>query len=386
MSAQTRPGAADWERRLAPALAAAEANAADVDHRARFPREVCDALAAEGLLGLTVPAELGGLGGSFLEAFEVLTRLARQCPSSGMVLTMHYAAAAVLQAGGQGRFDGVLREMAAGEHLSTLALSEKATRSNFWISMGQTKPLPDGTSLVSVEKSFVTSAGPANSYVVSSGMAERERVDQSALWLVGAEHQGVEVLDWWQGSGLRGNSSAPMRFTCELAPESGVGAPGEGLDLILGAILPWFQLGASAVSLGIARGAVEFAREHVCGTVLEHLQQRLVDQPVVRHTLGRLVSRVDTVEGFLRSVAGALSAGEAELTQVLELKVVANEVALEATDGAMRLGGGAAYSGRSPADRLFRDARAGVVMAPTADMVYEMIGRVAAGQPPLDLA
>jgi len=51
----------------------------------------------------------------------------------------------------------------------------------------------------------------------------------------------------------------------------------------------------------------------------------------------------------------------------------------------MRLGGGAAYSGRSGADRLFRDARAGVVMAPTADMLFEMIGRVAAGQPPLDL-
>lgn len=377
--------AGDWRERIGPVLEAAAAHADDVDHRARFPREVVDALGASGLLGLTVPTRLGGLGAGYRPAFEVITAVARHCASSGMVLTMHFGAVAVLRDAGGGRFDDVLRRSAAGAHLSTLALSEKATRSNFWISMGQAKRLPGGATLVDVEKSFVTSAGPANSYVVSTGLAERNDVTQSELWLVSAEQEGLEVLDWWQGSGLRGNSSAPMRFHCELGPECAVGEQGAGLDVILGVILPWFQLGACAVSLGIARAAVDFARDHVTETVLEHLEQRLVDQPVVRHTLGRLLSRVDTVEGFGRSVADALDAGTAEQAQILELKAVANEVALEATDGAMRLGGGAAYSGRSGADRFFRDARAGVVMAPTADMLYEMIGRVAAGRPPLDL-
>lgn len=375
----------DWQRRLAPVLELAREHAPDVDRRARFPREVVDTLGAQGLLALTVPTALGGLGAGIDTAFEVLTRLAQHCASSGMILTMHYAAVAVLRDAGGGRFDDVLREIGAGQHLSTLALSEKATRSNFWISMGATERLPDGGTAVSVDKSFVTSAGPANSYVVSTGSAGRARTDQSELWLVGAERQGVEVLDWWQGSGLRGNSSAPMRFRCDLPPESAITQPEEGLDVILGVILPWFQTGAGAVSLGIARAAVHFARDHVVGTVLEHLDQRLIDQPVVRHTLGRVISRVDTLEGFLRASAAELAAGTAGLDRILELKAVANEVALEATDGAMRLGGGAAYSGQSPADRLFRDARAGVVMAPTADMVYEMIGRVAAGEFPLDL-
>ena len=373
------------EERLAPVLDIAAQHAGDVDRRARFPREVMDALAEQGLLGLTVPSPLGGLGEGFEAAFEVLNRLARRCASSGMILTMHYAAVAVLRDAAGGRFETVLREIGAGEHLSTLALSEKATRSNFWISMGDTKRLPDGGTALTVDKSFVTSAGPANSYIVSVGSAERTGHSSSELWLVGAHQEGVEVLDWWQGSGLRGNSSAPMRFRCDLPAASAITGPGEGLDVILGVILPWFQMGAAAVSVGVARAAVDFARDHVVGTVLEHLGQRLVDQPVVRHTLGRLISRVDTVEGFLRAAVAELGAGTAGVDRILELKAVANEVALEATDGAMRLGGGAAYSGGSPADRLFRDARAGVVMAPTADMVYEMVGRVAAGEPPLGL-
>ncbi|HWH32535.1 MAG TPA: acyl-CoA dehydrogenase family protein, partial [Egibacteraceae bacterium] len=310
--------AVDWQGRLGRVLETARAHAEDVDRRARFPREVVDALGDAGLLGLTVPEELGGLGGSFAEAYEVLVRLAERCASSGMILTMHYAALAVLREAGGGRFDAVLREASAGRHLSTLALSEKATRSSFWISMGEAKRLPDGATRITVDKSFVTSAGPATSYVVSTGSAERAHLGESDLWLVSAGQQGVEVLDWWQGSGLRGNSSAPMRFDCELPPECAVCEPGSGVDVILGTVVPWFQLGACAVSVGVARAAVEFARAHVTGTVLEHLGQRLVDQPVVRHTLGRLFARVDSVDGFGRATARDLSDGRATMTQVLE--------------------------------------------------------------------
>jgi alkylation response protein AidB-like acyl-CoA dehydrogenase len=371
----------DLEERLAPALDAARQHAEEIDRQARFPRDTIDALGASGLLGLTVDARLGGLGAGQREAYAVVEAIARHCPSSGMVLTMHYAATAVLHAGG--RFDEVLRRIADGVHLSTLALSERATRSNFWISMGCAERVGGGTR-IEVEKSFVTSAGPANSYVVSVATPGRSRVDESELWLVEADRDGVEVLDWWQGSGLRGNSSGPMRFHCVLPPEAAVSAPAEGLSLILGHVLPWFHLGAAAVSVGIARGAAALAGEHVADTVLEHLGQRLMDQPVVRHTLGRLVAQADTIDGFARSVAAELAEGTAQPERVFALKAMANEAALTCTDLAMRLGGGAAYAGRNGMDRLFRDARAGVVMAPTADMLFEMIGRVSCGLPPLD--
>lgn len=371
--------AEDLAARLAPALKAAEEHADEVDRQARFPRGTIDALGANGLLGLTLGEHAGGLGGGPREAYEVISQIARLCPSSGMVLTMHFAAMAVLRAAEEpSRFEEVMREAAAGRHLSTLAFSERATRSNFWISTGVCERTGGGTRL-EVEKSFVTSAGPANSYVVSVASPGRTSTDQSELWLVDADREGVEVLDWWQGSGLRGNSSGPMRFHCELPAEAALCGPGNGLDLILGHVLPWFHLGAAAVSVGISRGAAELARDHVVGTTLEHMGQRLVDQPVVRHTLGRLVAQADVIDGFARSAAAAMADGSARPEQILELKAMANEAALVCTDMAMRLGGGAAYAGRNGMDRLFRDARAGVVMAPTADMLFEMIGRVSGG-------
>jgi alkylation response protein AidB-like acyl-CoA dehydrogenase len=358
----------------------AAAHADDVDQRARFPQETIDALREYGLLGLNVARAHGGMEQGAAVAIDAVRTVAQRCASSGMVFTMHLAAMAVLQSAGG--FEDVLGEAAAGQHLSTLALSESATRSHFWISMGETADDADGAK-IDVEKSFVTSAGPANSYVVSSATAGRTDVNASDLFLVRAGDPGVEVLDWWRGSGLRGNASAPMRFACTLPPDARIGKAGCGQDLIVGAIIPWFQLGSAGVSTGLARGALTAIQEHLVSARLQHLDERLIDQPVVRYNLGRLATEVAAAEGFVESVAQAMDRGDAGLPQVLQLKALANETALNATDRAMRLGGGFAYSGRSSLDRLFRDARAGVVMAPTPDVIYDMVGRDLSGLPVL---
>jgi alkylation response protein AidB-like acyl-CoA dehydrogenase len=64
---------------------------------------------------------------------------------------------------------------------------------------------------------------------------------------------------------------------------------------------------------------------------------------------------------------------------VLEAKAAATEAAVAVTDGAMRTCGGAAFGGAHGIERLFRDARAPIVMAPTTDQAYEFIGRALCG-------
>jgi alkylation response protein AidB-like acyl-CoA dehydrogenase len=66
---------------------------------------------------------------------------------------------------------------------------------------------------------------------------------------------------------------------------------------------------------------------------------------------------------------------------VLGVKAAANDAALRITDTAMRVCGGAAFSKHLQIDRFFRDARAGSVMAPTADVLYDFYGKAITGQP-----
>src|ERR1700733_4114841 len=140
--------------------------AAEVDASGTFPRKQVDALGAAGLLALTVPAGFGGGGAGLREAADVTRELGSVCGSTAMVVTMHYAAVAAMTAAGDKE---TLTAIASGGHLSTLAFSEKGSRSHFWAPLSSAVPLDDGRTVrLDASKSWVTSAGHADSYVWSS--------------------------------------------------------------------------------------------------------------------------------------------------------------------------------------------------------------------------
>ena len=360
---------------LARVLDVAAENAASVDRDARFPAETVAALSDAGLLGLTVPSSAGGTGGGPAEFLQTTRALAARCASSAMIYLMHVCAAQVTLAGAPSGDSESLRGLASGERLGTLAFSERGSRSHFWAPVSQ---IADGK--ISAQKSFVTSAGHAKTYVVSTRPEGTDEPLASSLYLVGDDASGIDVGPAWEGLGLRGNASAPMTFDTPVGEGELLGEEGKGLDLMLGVVLPWFQLGSSAVSVGIAEGAVQAGVAHVTGAKLEHLGQTLIELPTVRARIGRSQTEVDAVGGFLSDLARRMSEGDAA-APVLSAKAAANEMAIRVTSEIMQACGGAALSPALPMQRSFRDARAGSVMAPTTDVLYDLVGKALAGMP-----
>jgi alkylation response protein AidB-like acyl-CoA dehydrogenase len=364
------------EELLAPVLEVAAANAVAVDREARFPGESVGALADAGLLGLALPEGSGGIGGSPVDFLAVLQALASRCASSAMVYLMHVCAAQVALAGGAS--EEAVRDM-AGSGLATLAFSERGSRSHFWAPVSV--PVEgDGGPRLSARKSYVTSAGQATYYVVATGQAGGDSPLASTLYLVPGSAPGVGVEGPWVGLGLRGNASGPMVFETPLSECEQLGEPGKGFDLMLAVVLPWFQLGQGAVSTGIAQGAMAAAVAHVTTARFEHLDQTLADLPTVRARVGRSQTEIDGVAGFLVHLATRMAEGD-ETAPVLSAKAVANEMAVRVTSELMQAAGGAGMSPDLPIERFFRDARAGSVMAPTTDVLYELTGRALAGMP-----
>src|SRR5262245_32309110 len=104
-------------------------HAADVDRTARWPAVSIDAIAKAGLLGLIVPASHGGAGEGPRAFSTVLSKLAEACASTGMIYLMHVCGTSVVIAAQNfPKRDAVLKDIAAGKHLSTLAFSEKGSR------------------------------------------------------------------------------------------------------------------------------------------------------------------------------------------------------------------------------------------------------------------
>jgi alkylation response protein AidB-like acyl-CoA dehydrogenase len=103
--------------------------AVEIDQNGTFPRTAMDTLSKGGLLGLVSAREVGGMGQGLRAAAFVIERVAQECASTAMVLCMHYAGTAVIEAHGP---LAVREAIAAGKHITTLAFSEKGSRSHFW--------------------------------------------------------------------------------------------------------------------------------------------------------------------------------------------------------------------------------------------------------------
>ena len=119
-------------------------HAARVDAEGAFPRESIAALGRDGLLGLTIPAAYGGMGQGLRTMAATLDTVAQQCASTAMVYLMHLCGVACYAAAPDAN-GAVLRDAAAGRHLSTLAFSEKGSRSHFWAPVSRAARDGDGT-------------------------------------------------------------------------------------------------------------------------------------------------------------------------------------------------------------------------------------------------
>jgi len=350
-----------------------------VDAEAVFPRESIEALGGAGLLGLTVPGEFGGAGQGPRTACAVLDELARHCASTAMVYLMHLAGIACYAAAPTKTAEH-LRSAAKGRHLSTLAFSERGSRSHFWAPVSQ-EQLENGRVTLSADKSWVTSAGEADGYCVSTRWALAQGPAESMIYLVLKGDAGMRVSAPWSGLGMRGNSSSPMALQdVDVSEERALSLPGKGLDMMLGVVLPIFQLGQAAIASGIAEAAVEATRGHITSRRFEHLGTSLADLPNLRARLAQMRIETDRARAHLASVLDSIE-NPGPMTQllVLEVKAAASESAVLVTEIGMRACGGAAFSKHLGLERYFRDARAAVVMAPTTDQAHEFIGRALCG-------
>jgi isovaleryl-CoA dehydrogenase len=355
--------------------------AAEIDRTGAYPAAAVTALGAAGLLGLMSAADVGGRAEDLAVGAYVIEHLSRACGSTAMVVLMHYAATAVIEAHGP---LPVRQAIAAGDHVSTLAFSEAGSRSHFWVPLSTAVAAEAGTVRLDARKSWVTAAGEADSYVWSS--TPLSAPGPMTLWLVPSDTAGLTVEGKFDGLGLRGNASSPVTADGVRIPaDAMLGADGAGLDIALQVALPTFLVLSAAFSVGVMEALIAEAHAHLTGTRLVHLGITLAEQSAARASYAQLRTRTDEVRVFLADTLTALGTGrEDAMLRVLQVKAVAAEAASDVADGVMRLCGGSAFRKELGVERRFRDSLAARVMAPTTDALRDFTGRACFGQPLLD--
>lgn len=358
-------------------------NAEEVDRECRWPQESLHALAEAGLTGLTVPARLGGHGQGMLGLAALTEVVGKACASTAMCFGMHCVATAVIAAKATRRQEErYLTPIAAGEHITTLALSEAGTGSHFFIP--ETKLERSGDSfVVSGVKQFVTSGGHADSYVVSTLASTEAAVGEFSCLVIERTLPGLRWAEPWCGFGMRGNSSSALLLEQVRVPvENLLGQEGEQAWYVFEVVAPFFLTAMAGTYLGVAQAALDLTVQHLKARRHSHTAQPLAEVQTLQHRLGEMWTAVERSRLLLYQAARLGDLGNVNaITSILACKADAADTAVWVTNEAMTLCGGAAYRENSTLARLLRDARASHVMAPTTEMLKVWTGRTALGLP-----
>jgi alkylation response protein AidB-like acyl-CoA dehydrogenase len=205
----------------------------------------------------------------------------------------------------------------------------------------------------------------------------------STLWLIPSTSQGLKMTRPYDGLGLRGNDSRPV--TAErlaVADAQRLGEDGQGFAIMMGTVLPYFNLMSAAFSVGLMEASTARAAEHARSSRYAHMDMALADLPTIRAYIARMRVQTDMARALVLDAIEAVERGrEDAMLRVLESKAAAGEAALGVLQTAMRVCGGAAYRKDVGVERYFRDAQAASVMAPTTDQLYDFIGKAVCGLP-----
>ncbi|SEH40714.1 acyl-CoA dehydrogenase family protein [Tardiphaga sp. OK245] len=359
-------------------------NAPLVDRAGDFPRISIDAIRDSELLGLMIPIELGGLGASTMEFSQVMRTLGNACASTAMIFLMHVTSVSPLVAHfRQAQRDRFLSRIVAGKCLVTEAISEPGSGSQWW-SLSSTAEAIGSGYRIRADKSWATTAGHADLYVVSTRAPGAESDRDHAVFVVDANLPGISFGSW-SGLGLSGNMSTWMRFDTLVDNDALVfGKGSDGLRQYNEANQPIYHLGLSSIYLGIAEAArdatIERVRNRKYHADAAGFGTSLSDYPTAQTHVGGISIKLWQLESAVTALARLMSTQsdfEKIAVPMTATKVAAAETAVDVCRECMLACGGLSYVRNVlPIERHLRDALAGSLMGPTDDFCKMKIGKM----------
>ncbi|HEX4027163.1 MAG TPA: acyl-CoA dehydrogenase family protein [Rhizomicrobium sp.] len=331
--------------RAARAADVAAAHAGVVDTESRFPQEALEALKAEKLLGIMVPAALGGEAAGIADVVDVCYTLGRACSSTGMIYAMHQVKAACIAYHGMASpwHRDFMGRMLSDQLLLASSTTEGKGGGNVRSSEAPVEQT-DGRIVLVRDASVISYGAEADAVVTTARRAAKSDASDQVLVVFEKKNYALEKTGGWDTLGMRGTCSAGFSLKA-------VGSPDQILPVPYGVIhsqtmVPASHLMWSGNWAGIAAGAVERAKKFMrkaqrAGALppgVPHFTQALAKLRSLRALIAATLDRYEAIAHDPR----ALSAIDFQ-TAINLLKVDASELAVETVMNAMRATGLSGY-------------------------------------------
>ncbi|MBC7645238.1 MAG: acyl-CoA dehydrogenase family protein, partial [Thermoleophilia bacterium] len=235
----------------------------DIDAEAKFPEDIRQIFADQGLFGLMFDEQYGGTGTGALAIIIAIEEISKVCATSGLLLAVQELGSLPIKlAGTDAQKDKWLPKLASGEHLAAYGLTEPESGSD---SAGmRTTAVRDGDEyVINGGMRFITNGGVADVYVIFAKTDTESKHKGISAFIVPADAAGFSVGKLEKKMGIKGSTTAELFFDdCRIPAENLLGEEGTGYTLAM-QVLDRSRPGVAAQGLGIAAGATEYAARYL---------------------------------------------------------------------------------------------------------------------------
>ena len=318
-------------------------HAGRADENGDFPAEALDALRRSGLLGLLVPAEYGGGGGSLQDMLTVSGRLSRECMSVGLIYAMHCQQVATIVRYAEGDLrDWLLPRLGRGEVYVASVTTEPGKGGHLLTSAAQLAETGQGLRIDRAAP-VVTGGAYADGFLITMQAPGATSPGEVSLVYADRDQLTLETLGGWDPMGMRATHSIPMKITGDIPAAQVVGCHGGFRAMSVQVFAPLAHLGWSTCWLGAAAGALSRTVRMLRDPA--ERQRRDLESELLRTRLSRVRQRLDGVNALIQHALTRYLAEDDQVSaapmQLLlnAVKVTASEQCYAAVDELVELAG-----------------------------------------------
>ncbi len=344
------------------------------DEAGEFPIAAVKSLGSMGLMGIIFPAEYGGAGLGYVDYVLAIEELSAVDGSIGITVAAHNSLGSnhIFLAGNDNQRRKYMPKLATGEWLAAWGLTEPGSGSD--ASGARTTAIKRGDKYVlNGNKTFITNGHYADVVVVIAVTDKSKGTHGLSAFIVEKGTKGFRPGKKENKLGLRASDTSELIFEdCEIPAENLLGSEGEGfIDAMR--VLDGGRISIAALSLGIARGALDSATRYVKDR--RQFGKAIAEFQGIQWKLADMATELDAARLLTQRAAVLKDAGHKVTRESSMAKLFASEVAVRICNDAVQLFGGYGFIKDYPVEKYYRDVKLCTIGEGTSEIQRMVIAR-----------
>ncbi|HMF89768.1 MAG TPA: acyl-CoA dehydrogenase [Candidatus Angelobacter sp.] len=349
----------------------------EMDERGVFEAALIDQFFQLGLMGIEVPEQFGGAGGSFFEAILAVEEISRIDPSAGVIVDVQNTLVnnALLRWTTDDQKKRYLPRMASNT-VGAYALSEAASGSDAFAMQARAQ-LRGSDYILNGRKLWITNGKEAGVFILFATIDPAAGYKGITAFIVENAFPGFSVGKKEDKLGIRASSTCELILEdCRVPKENVLGEAGKGYKIAI-ETLNEGRIGIGAQMLGLARGAWEAALKY--SQERKQFGKSISDFQGIQFQLAQMATEIEAGRLMVYNAARMKDTGMNFVKEAAMTKLFASQVAERVASLAVEIHGGYGFTKDYPVEKFYRDAKIGKIYEGTSNMQLQTIAKMLLG-------